>query len=154
MLKTLKKKNLINESYKKKDFNNIENIFSSLGIFQYFKYEHKRDNINFSKDNKPENTIYGILKKRNLSWYTKINKTLSLKKNENKTFIIVVGASHLFLDEFGIIELLSEDYIIEKVEVRPIPVPDNKIFFNTGGYDFSPDRLNNSNPLSYKDIEV
>ena len=128
----------------------IANIFIFLGINEYFVEKENMNVIEYAKDKKPENTMYGRLVERNKLWYRRF-KTI-LGKNEGETFLMVVGIGNLFLEGHGIIELLKHDYIIEKVENRPYKK--QQVFIDPGEFEYSPDRPQNSNPFSYQDIEV
>ena len=128
----------------------IANIFIFLGINEYFVEKENMNVIEYAKDKKPENTMYGRLVERNKLWYRRF-KTI-LGKNEGETFLMVVGIGNLFLEGHGIIELLKHDYIIEKVENRPYKK--QQVFIDPGEFEYSPDRPQNSNLFSYQDIEV
>ena len=126
-------------------------LYLNLGINEYFIEENKKDNIEFSKDTKPENTPNGILKKRNNLWMKKINKILQKPTNIKKKFVIVVGVEHLLLDggEDGLVKLFEkEGKIVEKISTN-----ETYSYFNqTNKFSFSNERPTEGNNNSYHNI--
>ena len=118
----------------------ISNIYFGLGIIEYFIPKNKRNNIDYAKDKKEENTAYGIMKSRNAKWYNKFKSDISKPKNKDKTFLIVVGLEHLIQEGSGFMELLSNDYEVKKVEVEKYFGLQG--FYDMGSYDLSPDKTN------------
>ena len=129
----------------------IKMLYLNLGINEYFIEENKKDNIEFSKDTKPENTPNGILKKRNNLWMKKINKILQKPTNIKKKFVIVVGVEHLLLDggEDGLVKLFEkEGKIVEKISTN-----ETYSYFNqTNKFSFSNERPTEGNNNSYHNI--
>ena len=118
----------------------ISNIYFGLGIIEYFIPKNKRNNIDYAKDKKEENTAYGIMKSRNAKWYNKFKSDISKPKNKDKTFLIVVGLEHLIQEGSGFMELLSNDYEVKKVEVEKYFGLQG--FYDMGSYDLTPDKTN------------
>ena len=129
----------------------IKMFYLNLGINEYFIEENKKDNIEFSEGNKPENTQIGILKKRNKLWMKRIKKILEKPSNIRKKFVIVVGVEHLLLDggKDGLVKLFEKEGKI----VEQISTYETYSYFNqNNNFSFSNERSTEGNNSLYHNI--